>query len=66
VTHSFVNHHITGHLVFVLASTERIILLPATDDTTSAVIHFVQAKNMMTPRIHLELCARGLRPKCND
>jgi hypothetical protein len=27
-THCLVNHHITGHLVFVLVSTERVMMCP--------------------------------------
>jgi hypothetical protein len=51
-----VNHHITGHLVFVLVSTESV-----TDNPTSckicAVICFINAKNMSAVEIYCELCA---------
>jgi hypothetical protein len=32
MTHCLVNHHITGHIVFVLVSTEYVMLCPATDN----------------------------------
>jgi hypothetical protein len=61
MTHCLVNQHITGHLVFVLASTEWIMISPATDNPASceihAVIDFLHAKNMTAPEINCELCA---------
>jgi hypothetical protein len=48
--HCLVNHHITGHLVFVLVSTERVRMRPAIDNSASceirSVIRFLHAKNM--------------------
>jgi hypothetical protein len=60
VAHCLVNHHITGHLVFVLVSTEGVIMCPAIDNPVSckirAVVRFLQAKNWSV-EIHRELCA---------
>jgi hypothetical protein len=59
MTHCLVNHHITGHLVFVLVSAEWVMMCPVIDNPTSceirAVIHFLQAKNMSAMEIHHEL-----------
>jgi hypothetical protein len=61
VTHCLVNHHITGHLVFVLISTEWLMMCPVIDNPTSckirAVTCFLHAKNMSAAEIHHELLA---------
>jgi hypothetical protein len=48
MTHCLVNYHITGHMVFVLVSTERVMMCPAIDNPASceirAVIRFLHAK----------------------
>jgi hypothetical protein len=48
MTHCLVNHHITGHLVFVLVSTERVMMYLATDNPAiceiHAVIHFLHTQ----------------------
>jgi hypothetical protein len=59
VTHFLVNHHITGHLVFVLVSTGCVIMCPVSGKLASckirAVIRFLLAKNMSAAEIHREL-----------
>jgi hypothetical protein len=61
MTHCLINHHITGHLVFVLVSTEWIMMCPAIDNPASCeihdVIHFLHPKNLSAVEIHHELCA---------
>jgi hypothetical protein len=61
MTHCLVNHHITGHLVFVLVSTEWVMMCPVIDNPTSCeictVIHLLHAKNLNAAEIHHELCA---------
>jgi hypothetical protein len=61
VTHYFVNYPITVHLVFVLVSTERVIMCPPIDNPATceirALIRFLRAKNMSATEIHRELCA---------
>jgi hypothetical protein len=61
MTHCLVNHHITGHLVFVLVSTERVMTCPAIDNPASckirAAVRFLHAENMSAADIHHELCA---------
>jgi hypothetical protein len=61
MTRCLVNHHITAHVMFVLVSTELIIMCPAIDNSVSceirAVIRFLHAKNMSAAEIHHELCA---------
>jgi hypothetical protein len=51
----------TGHLVFVLVSTELVMMCPVIDSPTSCEIHTViyllHAKVMSAVEIHLELCA---------
>jgi hypothetical protein len=58
---NLVNHHITGHLVFVLVSTEWVTMCPAIDNSASCEIHavicFLHAKNTDAVEIHHELCA---------
>jgi hypothetical protein len=60
MTHFLVNHHITGHLVFVLVSTKIVMMCPAIDNSASckihAVIHFLHTKNMSVTEIYRELC----------
>jgi hypothetical protein len=60
MTHCLVNHHITGHIVFVLVSIEWVLMCPTIDNPTScevrAVICFLHVKNMSAVEIHLELC----------
>jgi hypothetical protein len=36
MTNCLVNHHITGHLVFVLVSTERVTICPTIDNPAAA------------------------------
>jgi hypothetical protein len=59
--HCLVNHHMTGHLVFVLVSTECVMMCSAIDNPAScesrAVIRFLHTKHMTAAEIHLELCA---------
>jgi hypothetical protein len=61
MTHCLLNHHITGHLVFVLVSTEWAMMCPVINNTSnceiSAVICFLHAKNISAAEIHLVLCA---------
>jgi hypothetical protein len=61
MTHCLVNHHINGHLVFVLVSTEWFMMCAAIDNPASCEIHaiscFLHAKNMSAPEIHHEICA---------
>jgi hypothetical protein len=55
-----VNHHITGQLMFVLFSTEWVMMCPVIDNLASCeihtAIHFLHAKNMSAVEIHCELC----------
>jgi hypothetical protein len=57
--HPLVNYHITGHLVFVLVSTEGVMMCPTIDKSASfevrAIIRFLHAKNMSAAEIHREL-----------
>jgi hypothetical protein len=59
MVHCHVNHHITGHLVFVLVCTEW-VMCPAIDNSTSceirSVIHFRHTNNMSAAEIHGKLC----------
>jgi hypothetical protein len=61
MTHCLVNHHLTDHIVFVLVSTEDVMMCPVTDNPTSceilAFIRFLRAKNTCAAEIHRELCA---------
>ena len=41
MTHSLVNHHITGHLVFVLVSTGLVTKWPAIDSSASSEIRTI-------------------------
>jgi hypothetical protein len=70
MTHCLVNQHITGHLMFVLVSTEGDMMCPTIDNPASceirAVICFLHARNMSAAEIHSELCAAVIRPKCNE
>jgi hypothetical protein len=58
MTHYLVNHHITGHLVFVLVSTESVMMYPAIDNPISceirAVVRFLDAKNLSDAEIRTE------------
>jgi hypothetical protein len=60
MTHCLVNHHITGHLVFVLVSIAWDMTSPAIDNPATceirAVIHFLHTKNVSAAEIHRELC----------
>jgi hypothetical protein len=60
MTHCLVNHHIIGNLVFVLVSTECVIMCPAIDKPAScetrAVIRFLYNRNMSAVEIHHESC----------
>jgi hypothetical protein len=55
-----VNHHITGHLVSVLVSTERVMMCPVTDNPAGSKIcaatRFLPV-SMSAAKIHHELCA---------
>jgi hypothetical protein len=48
MTYRLVNHHTTSHLVFVLVSTDSIMMYPTNDNPASyeilAVARFLQAK----------------------
>jgi hypothetical protein len=61
MTYCHVNHHITGHVMFVLVSTERVMMCSAIDNSASceirAVIRFLHAKKIIAVEIHRELCA---------
>jgi hypothetical protein len=61
MTHCLVSQHITGHIVFVLVSTEWVTMCPVIDIPTSceicAVICFLRAKNKSAVELHHELCA---------
>jgi hypothetical protein len=50
MTNCLVNHHITGHLMFVLVSTEQVMMYHATDNPVHSEIHtvinFLHAKNV--------------------
>jgi transposase len=56
-----VNHYITGHPVFVLVYTDRVMQYPANDNAASCeirtLIRFLHAKNMSATEIIRELCA---------
>jgi hypothetical protein len=56
-----INHHINGHLVFVLVSAEWVMMCPAIDNPVSceifAVIRFLRTKIVSAAEIHCELCA---------
>jgi hypothetical protein len=41
MTHCLVNHHITGHLVFVLVSAEGVMMCPVIDNLISRKIRNV-------------------------
>jgi hypothetical protein len=66
MTHCLVSHH-TGDLVFVLVSTEKVIMCPTIDNTASceicAVIRILHAKNTSAEEIHHESCAVYVLPK---
>jgi hypothetical protein len=55
-----VNHQTTGHLVFVLISTEQVMICSAIDNPASfeicTVNCFLRSKNMSGAEIHRELC----------
>jgi hypothetical protein len=61
MTHCLVNSHITGHIVFVLVSTESVMMCLAVDNHASceisAVIRFLHAKNTSDAEIYRKLCA---------
>jgi hypothetical protein len=60
MTHCLINHHITGHLVIVLVSTEWHMCL-TTDNSASceihAVIRLIHAKGIRAEEIHCEVYA---------
>jgi hypothetical protein len=60
MTHCLVNHHVTGHLVFILISTEWVMMCLAIDNPTSceicALMFFLHTLNMRAVEIHRELC----------
>jgi hypothetical protein len=58
MTHYLVNHQITGLLVFVLVSTERVMICRTIDNHASCEIHaisFLHGKNMSSAEINGEL-----------
>jgi hypothetical protein len=59
MTHCLVNHHVIGHLVFDLVSTEKVMLCPAIHNPASceihAVIRYLHAKNMSSAGMNHEL-----------
>jgi hypothetical protein len=60
MNHCFVNHHITCFLVFVLVSTEWIMMCPAIDNPASyeiRIICFLCSINRNAAEIHCELSA---------
>jgi hypothetical protein len=61
MTHCLVNHHISGHLVFVLVSAEWVMMCPVIDNPASweirVVIRFLHAKNKSSAEILSELCS---------
>jgi hypothetical protein len=61
VTHCLVSHHITGHLMFVLVSTEQVMMCPPFGNPVSceisAVIRFLRAKCMRVVEFHREVRA---------
>jgi hypothetical protein len=58
--HCLVNYHITGHIVFVLVSTDLVMMCPAIGNPSTckicAVICFLHTENMSAVEIYLELC----------
>jgi hypothetical protein len=56
MTHCFMNYHITGHLVFVLVSTEGFMMCPVIHNPAGceirALIRFLHNKNMSAAEIH--------------
>jgi hypothetical protein len=60
-THCTVNDNLTGHLVFVLVSTEWVTMYPAIDNPATweirVVIRFSRSKNMSAAELQCELCA---------
>jgi hypothetical protein len=61
MNHFLVNHHITGHLLFVLVFAGWVMMCPATDNPARCEIHtvirFLQAKDTSVAEILCELCA---------
>jgi hypothetical protein len=61
MSHCLVKLHITDHLVFVLVSTELLMMCPAIDNPTNCKTHtfirFLHIKSMSAVEIHSELCA---------
>jgi hypothetical protein len=69
MTHCPVNHHVTCHLVFVLASTECVMLCPAFIILPVAkfalLTAFITPKTLMLPKSVVNI--RGdIREKCNE
>jgi hypothetical protein len=70
MTHCLVNHHIIGHIAFVLVSTEGIMMCPVIDNPTSckicAVICFLHAKKYECCGNSSSIMWNGLWTKCNE
>jgi hypothetical protein len=60
MAHCPVNHHITGQLVFVLVSTEWVMMCTAIDNPACCeirtVIRFLHTRNMSAAKIQREFC----------
>jgi hypothetical protein len=59
MTHCLANHHTSGHLIFVLVSSEWVMMCPVIDNPVSceirSVIRFRHTKNTNSWEIHGEL-----------
>jgi hypothetical protein len=68
-SHYYVNHQVTGYLVFVSVCTEWVMVYPKIDNPAScvirAVIRFLHL-NTWEYRGNLPWIMRYLRPKCNE
>jgi hypothetical protein len=55
-----------GHLLFVLVSTERVIVCLAADNSASckirATVRFLHGKDLRAEEIQYKLCVRGVWP----
>jgi hypothetical protein len=60
MTHVLVNHHISGHLLFVLVFTKWVVMCPENDNPASfeicTVIRFILPKDTSVAEIHSGLC----------
>jgi hypothetical protein len=59
MTHCLVNHHITGHLVFVLVTKDCVAMCPVINNPTSCeirtVIRLLHIKNVSAAEFRREL-----------